>query len=441
MSPQTPPDSPNLAQAMRARGALLLGAGALVALLGGFGLWSVTTTIAGAIIASGQIEVAQNRQVVQHPEGGVVAEILVTEGQRVAQGDVLLRLDGTGVLAELAIIEGQLSEILARRVRLEAERDGATELILPDALVAIAQNAPDAADQIDGQRRLFVARAETLARTLEQLDRRKAQIAAQIDGINAQMQALDVQRSLIARELEDQTTLLDRGLTQATRVLALQREAARLNGQAGELQAARAQAEERMTETDLQRLGLIAQRREDASSQLRDIGVNELQLIQRRRALAEQAARLDIRAPAAGTILELQVTTPRAVLRPADPVAYIVPQDRPLVIAARIPTLNIGEVSVGQDVRLMFPSFPVNSTPELHGEVVLVSADALTDPATQFPYYRAEISLPASEVARLGETLLPGMPVEAFVQTRMRTPLAYLLQPFTEYFTNAFRES
>lgn len=435
------PTEPGLAQAMRARSALLLGAGALIALVGGFGLWSVTTRIAGAIIASGQIEVAQNRQVVQHPDGGVVAEILVAEGDQVAQGDVLLRLDGTAVLAELAIVEGQLSEIQARRVRLEAERDGLSEMVLPEPLLARAAHSPETAEQVDGQTRLFEARAETLARTLEQLDRRKAQIAAQIYGIDAQITALETQRTLIARELQDQSALLDRGLTQAARVLALEREAARLAGQSGELLATRAQAEERITETDLQSLGLIAQRREEASSQLRDISMTELQLIQRRFALAEQVARLDIRAPASGTILGLQVTTPRAVLRPADPVAYVVPQDRPLVIAARIPTVQIADISVGQSVRLMFPAFPANTTPELHGEVVLVSADALTDPVTQFPYFRAEITLPPSELARLGETLLPGMPVEAFVQTRTRTPLAYLLQPFTDYFTHAFRES
>ncbi len=444
--PLSRPDPPaegsgGLPAELRARGALWLGGLTLLLLLGGFGLWSVSTRIAGAIVASGQIEVAQNRQVVQHPEGGVVAEILVAEGSPVRTGDILLRLDGSRLLSELAIVEDQLVEVQARRARLEAERDGQDRITIPPALAERAATHPAAAEQVEGQRRLFAARAETLASTLEQLERRMAQSRAQIDGIDAQSRALATQQRLIAEELADQTDLLAKGLTQATRVLNLQREEARLAGQVGELAAARAQAEGRITEIELQMLGLGAQRREEASTQLRDIGSNELQLVQRRRALAEQVARLDIRAPASGTILGLQVTTPRAVLRPAEPVAHVVPQDRPLVITARVPTIHVNEIRVGQAVKLMFPAFSARSTPELNGEVALVSADALTDQATNAPYYRVEISLPPAEAERLGETLLPGMPVEAFIQTRTRSPLAYLVKPFTDYFTHAFRES
>lgn len=421
--------------------ALWLGTLTLIALLGGFGLWSVGTTISGAVIAAGRIEVEQNRQVVQHPEGGVVAEILVAEGGHVQAGDILLRLDGTLIRSELDIVEGQLFEARARRARLEAERDGLAEMIIPDGLLAAAQNKADAAEQLDGQRRLFEARAETLARTVEQLDRRKAQTLSQIDGIDAQSDALTKQVSLVAAELADQQSLLEKGLTQVGRVLALQREEARLAGQVGELLAMRAQAEGRITEIELQSLGLIAQRREEASTQLRDIGTTELQLIQRQRALSQQVAQLDIRAPTSGTVLGLQVTTPRAVLRPADPVAFIIPQDRPLVIMAQIAPLHIDEVQVGQSVKLLFPTFSMRTTPEVFGEVVLISADALTDPATNAAFYRAEISLPATEVERLGQTLMPGMPVQAFIQTQARTPLAYLVKPLTDYFVQAFRES
>lgn len=426
---------------LRARRPLWLGGMTLLLLLGGFGLWSVATTISGAIIASGRIEVEQNRQIVQHPDGGVVAEILVAEGDTVEAGEILLRLDGTLIRSELSIVESQLFEAQARRARLEAERDAMTEMAVPEALLQVAAANPEAAEQLEGQRRLFIARAETLARTVEQLDRRQAQTRSQIEGIDAQAEALSSQLALIAQELADQQSLLDKGLAQASRVLALQREEARLAGQVGELTATRAQSEGRITEIELQTLGLAAQRREEANTQLRDIGTSELQLIQRQRALAEQVARLDIRAPSSGTVLGLQVTTPRAVLRPADPVAYVIPQDRPLIITVQIAPIHIDEVHVGQPVRLMFPAFSARTTPELDGLVALVSADALTDPATNIPYYRAEISLSAAEAERLGQTLLPGMPVEAFIQTQARTPLAYLVKPFTDYFVQAFRES
>lgn len=435
------PPVPPLPPFLRARGPILLGAATLGFLLGGFGLWSVTTTIAGAIVAPGRIEVEQNRQVVQHPDGGVVAAILVAEGDRVQAGDILLRLDGTLLESERAIIAGQLSETQARRARLEAERDGLSEMTVPDALRRAAEQDPAVAEQVEGQQRLFTARAETQARTTEQLEKRKAQTLSQIDGIRAQSLALNEQLALIGRELADQRALLDKGLAQAPRVLALEREAARLSGQVGELAASLAQAEGRITELDLEILRLAATRREEASTQLRDIGTTELQLVQRLRALTEQIARLEIRAPASGTVLGLQVTTPRAVIRPADPVAFIIPQDRPLVIASQISPIQVDEVFVGQPVKLIFPAFDSRSTPELNGTIALVSADALTDSTTNAPYYRAEIALSAEEAARLGHTLLPGMPVEAFIQTAPRTPLAYLVKPFTDYFTRAFRES
>ena len=424
-----------------ARGPLILGFVTLVALVGGFGLWSVTTTISGAIVASGKIEVELNRQIVQHPDGGVVAEILVAEGGSVNSGDILIRLDGSLLNSELAIVEGQLFEVQARRARLEAERDGETGLTISAELTALAHARPDVAEQIEGQRRLFAARADTLARSTEQLSKRRAQTLAQVDGIAAQSASLARQLDLIGQELADQQSLLAKGLAQAPRVLALQREEARLAGQVGELAAARAQAEGRVTEIDLEVLRIAAARREEASTQLRDIGSTELELAERRRALTERIARLDVRAPVSGTVLGLQVTTPRAVLRPADPVAFIIPQDRPLVIAAQISPIQIDEVHVGQPVKLVFPAFSSRTTPEVDGVITIVSADALTDPNQNISYYRAEISLSPTEAARLGQTLLPGMPVEAFIQTTPRTPLAYLVKPFTDYFTRAFRES
>lgn len=433
--------APVLAPFLRARASLWLGVLTLAALVGGFGLWSVATTISGAIIASGQIEVEQNRQIVQHPDGGVVSEILIAEGASVKTGDILLRLDGTLIRSELSIVESQLFEAQARRARLEAERDGLAEMPVPEALTQVTAENPEAAEQLEGQRHLFAARAETLLRTIDQLDKRRAQTRSQIEGIDAQSRALTRQLALISEELTDQQSLLAKGLAQATRVLSLQREEARLSGQVGELTASRAQAEGRITEIELQTLGLTAQRREEANTQLRDIGTNELQLIQRQRALAEQVARLDIRAPTSGTVLGLQVTTPRAVLRPADPVAFIIPQDRPLIITVQIAPIHIDEVHIGQPVRLMFPAFSSRTTPELDGLVALVSADALSDQTTGATYYRAEISLSATEAERLGHTLLPGMPVEAFIQTQPRTPLAYLVKPFTDYFVQAFRES
>lgn len=441
VAPPRPADAPPQPPNWSARRHLWLGFLVLAVLFGGFGLWSVTTRISGAVVASGVIEVDQHRQVVQHPDGGVVESIAVQDGDLVKSGDLLIKLDGTLLQSELTIVEGQLYEIQTRRARLTAERDDASAITFPPELVELAQTRPDLADQIEGQNRLFAARAETMAKQVQQLGERRAQTMARISGVEAQAKALESQLDLILAELRDQQSLFDKGLAQASRVLALQREDARLRGQMGELAATKAQAQESISEIELEVLRLGAARREEANTQLRDLGSQEIELAERRRGLIERIARLEIRAPVSGVVLGLQVTTPRSVLRPADPVLYLIPQDRPLVIASQVSPLNIDEVFAGQEARVHFASFSSRTTPELMGHVAVVSADALQDQRSQASFYRAEIVLDPGELDKLkGLTLLPGMPVETFIKTGDRTPLAYLLQPFADYFNKAFRE-
>jgi HlyD family secretion protein len=428
---------------MIARHPLFLGFTTLLLLVFGLGLWSTTARIAGAIVAHGLVEVAQNRQIVQHPEGGVVAEIAVTEAQYVQAGDVLLRLDGGQLHSERIVVEGQLHAAWALRARLEAERNDQTALDFPAELTGLAANRPDVAALTEGQTRLFLARRDSFLRQSEQLDKRSQQIAAQIAGVNAQRSALSQQLALLRQELADQLALLDKGLAQSSRVSTLRREEAQLRGDSAELAASRAQAEGRATEVALEKLRLAALRREEANSQLRDLDSRVLELVERRRVLGDRIAGLDLRAPVSGLVLGLQVTTPRAVIRAAEPVLYLVPQDRPLVIAAQVSPLQIDGLRVGQSVRLALSALTGGgATPEVTGHVAQISADALTDPQSHARYFRAEITLDPAELARLGgQTLLPGMPVEAFIQTGTRTPLAYLVKPFTDYFQRAFRES
>lgn len=442
LAPVAPASAAEVQDLLSARKSVVLGGVTAAVLVLGFGLWSVLSEISGAIVASGQIEVSQNRQIVQHPDGGVVAEIAVKDAQQVEAGDLLIRLDGALVKSELAIVEGQLFEVMARSVRLTAERDDADMPVFSGELAELAKARPEVAELIEGQRSLFLARRESVLKQSEQLQKRSAQIASQIEGVDAQVAALSEQLSLIEQELTDQRTLLEKGLAQSSRVLALEREASRLQGSVGELKSSRAQAEGRSTEVELEVLRLAAVRREEANTQLRDIGAKVLELAERRRALIEQIARLEIRAPVSGTVLGMAVTTPQSVIRPAEPLLYLIPQDRPLVINAQVQTIHIDEVHVGQKVRVMFPAFSSRTTPELWGHVVTVSADALVDERAQMAFYKAEIVLDSGEIDRLeGLTLIPGMPVETFIETGARSPMAYLLKPFTDYFTTAFRES
>jgi HlyD family secretion protein len=421
---------------------MLVGLVGLITLLGGFGTWAGMTQISGAVIASGRIEVDQNRQVVQHPDGGVVEKIEVAEGETVEAGEVLVRLDPTELRSELSIIENQLSELMARRARLEAERDGRDTLKFAPLLLEMARTNPDARDLMEGQQTLMTARAESMTARIDQLSKRRDQIIDQIKGIEAQQVALTRQLELIAKELADQQSLLDRGLAQATRVLGLQREEARLTGTMGELASQKAQSEGRITEIDLEILTMRTEQREEAVTTLRDLQFRELELGEQRRALLERLNRLDITAPATGIVYDLRVFALRSVIRPADPLMYVIPQDRPLVINAEIDSIHVDKLHIGQEVTLRFSALDQRTTPELFGRVTRISADAFEDEQTRANYYRAEVVLNDGEQERLpeGVTLVPGMPVETFIRTEDRTPIAYLVKPFTDYLAKAFRE-
>lgn len=429
--------------AWSARWPMMIGALAVLILVGGFGTWAFRTSIAGAIVSGGRIEVDRNRQVVQHPDGGVVDEILVDEGDTVALGDTLIRLDSDLLKSELIIVEGQLYELMARRGRLEAERDELEDITFDSELQEVAAGRPEVADLVAGQVRLFAARTESTEREIEQLQKQREQMEKQIEGIEAQQASLAQQLDLIESELENQQSLLDKGLAQASRVLNLRREQANLNGTIGELTASEARAEARITEIDIEIIQMSSVRREEAISRLRDLRYRELELAEKRRSLKERMARLDITAPVSGVVYGLQVHTPRSVIRSADPVLFLVPQDRPLVIAARVDPIHIDQLHMGQDVILRFSAFDQRQTPELYGKVVQISADAFEDETRSVSYYRAEITLNDGEAERLpeGTVLIPGMPVEAFIRTQDRSPIAYLVKPLSDYFTKAFRES
>ena len=423
-----------------ARRPMTVGLLALLVLVGGFGGWAVTAKISGAVIASGLIEVDQNRQVVQHFDGGIVTDILVNEGDVIAAGDVLLRLDAQDLQAGLAVVEGQLFEILARRARFEAERDGADALSFDPLL---DEGDPDTVQSLkDGQTNLFNARLDSVARRTEQLANRTDQISSQIRGISAQQDALRSQLELIDEELANQQSLLERGLAQASTVLNLQRERARLQGQVGELTASVAGAGERVTEIEIEILSLDTTRREEAITRLRDLQFNELELREKRTTIVRQLGRLDIRAPVGGIVYSLQVFGSGVVIRAADPLMFIVPQDRPLVIATRVSPTDIDVLTIGQDVSIRFSALDQRTTPELYGTVAVVSADAFSDTTTGVSFYRAEIRLNDGELARLpeGTTLIPGMPVEAFIRTADRTPMNYLTRPLSDYIARTFRD-
>ena len=421
---------------------IFIGFFALLILVAGLGAWSVFTQLAGAVVSSGVIEVQSNRQVVQHPEGGVVGEILVRDGDAVEAGQLLLRFDDTFVTSELAIVEGQLYEIWARKARLAAERDGTNSLTIDGELAEIVEDNPLAQSLMAGQERLFTSRAQSLIKQSEQLREQIKQIKSQISGTDAQLTALQQQVSLIRDELADQQNLLERGLTQASRVTSLMREEARLDGDIGRLEAESARLKAEIAATEIEILRLRTGRQEEAITTLRDLQFREIELAERRVALQEQMVRLDIRAPVTGVVYGSTVFALQSVVQPAEPMMFVVPQDTPLLIAAQVDAIHVDQLFVGQPATLRFPAFNQRQTPELEGHVSTISADVFQDEVTGISYYRAEILPNDGQTERLnGQTLLPGMPVETLIKTDDRTPLSYLTKPLTDYFTKAFRES
>lgn len=447
MSPLSPlhalsctPADPGAAQ-WSARRAIRLGLVALILLIGGPGIWASTAHISGAVVASGQLEVQQNLQIVQHVDGGRLAEVMVREGMPVNAGALLARLDGSQLRSELAIADTQYFEALARHDRLAAERDGRSTIADTPELLAAAAQDPQVADIRQGQHALFATRNTAQAQQMSQLDLRQEQIVSQLTGLRAQIVALETQLALLSEELAALQILHERGLAQSARVLALQREEARLHGNVAALQAEIALAGERMTEVALERLALANRRREAAEAALGDLGLRLRELGEHRRALQAQLDRLELRAPVSGVVMGLQLTTPGAVLRPAQPLLRIIPQDRPLVLALRLDPASVGHVRVGQSAMVMLAAAGLRNTPPLEAHVAQVSADTFTDEHSRHGYYRVELALTPEAMAHAeNQPFQPGMPAEAFIRTEERTPLAYLLQPVTDYFRRAFRE-
>ena len=412
---------------------------ALGVLVFGLGAWAAASRISGAVIASGVVEVQGNRQVVQHPIGGVIAEIGARDGDAVAEGAVLIRLDGQALVTELDIVEGQWFEILARKSRLAAERDGLEAIVFDDDLAGDAGDAPQIAALKDAQVQQFEARRRLQADESRQLEERQFQIARQIEGLESLRAATASQIALLEREIEGQETLLAQGLTQVTRVLTPQRELAGLRGNEGQVEATIAENRGRIAEIEVERVRLEAEIRAEALSELRDLEFREIELRERRRDLIERIEALELRAPVAGVVYGSTADTLRGVIRPAEPVMSIVPRDTPLIVRARVEPIQIDHIHLGQEAALVFAAFDARTTPDIRGEVTAVSADAIVDPGTGARYYRVDIEVEMPEAAA-DLRLLPGMPVEAFIRTAERSPMSYLLRPLATYFNRAFRE-
>lgn len=421
------------------RRATLFGVAVIGVLFGTVGLWAATAPLSGAVIASGKVVVESNVRRVQHPSGGVVAEIRVKDGDRVKAGDVLVRLDETNAKAGLALIEIELLRFQARKARLEAERDGLSELTLPRELHDRA-NDPIVTRAVAGELRLFRTRRSAADVQRSQLRERIAQSHEEIKGQAAQIEARRVQATLIDQELDGVKKLYDQSLVALSRLTSLQREASRLVGERGSLTSDMARVKGRIAEIELQIVQIDEDLRREVTTELRDVDGKIADLSERRVAARDQLERIEMRAPQDGIVHQQTVHTIGGVIGPAEQIMLIVPETDGLVVEARVEPALIDRLRVGQAAMLRFPAFDSATTPDLKGRLIHVSADASTDQQSGVSFYIARIALDRPEIDRLdGKTLLPGMPAEAFIQTGSRTALAYIVKPIEDQLARTFR--
>jgi HlyD family secretion protein len=405
---------------------LLVGGLATVALLGGLGAWARTTEIAGAVMATGVVVVDSNVKKVQHPTGGIVGELNVRDDDHVQEGEVVVRLD----------------ETQTKRARLEAERNAEQALLFPQELLGREASDPVVAHLLEGERKLFALRLQARKGQKAQLQERIAQLRQEAEGLDEQIAAKSQEVGLIEEELSGVLELWKKQLIQITRLTALKRDAARLRGERGQLMASKASTLGKITETELQVIQVDEQARSQVAEELSDVRAKISETNERKIAAEDQLNHIDIRAPQTGRVHQLAVHTVGGVIAPGETLMLIVPENDTLSIEAKVSPHEIDQVAPDQIARLKFSAFSQQTTPELTGRVSWLSADLTEDERAGTFHYRVRIALPPMEFARLeGLKVIPGMPVETFIETGTRTVLSYLLKPLTDHTARMFRDS
>ena len=419
----------------------LVGMAIFAFLVAGVGGWAMLTQLSGAVIAPGTLVVHSRVQEVQHPTGGIVAEILARNGDRVHAGDVLVRLDATITRANLAIVTKSLDELTARKARLVVERADRESLAFPEQLVR-RQDEAEIAQLLDGERRLFEVRRSARLGQKQQLRERIQQLQKECEGYSAQVSAKIEEIKFINRELDGVRTLWQKNLIALSKLTELERNATRLEGERGQFIAALAQAKGKIAETELQILQVDHSLGSEVGSELREVEAKLGELVEQKVAAEDQLQRVDIRAPQGGVVHESSIYTVGGVISPGKAIMLIVPTTDELIVEAKVAPADIDQLQLGQRAGLRFSAFNQRTTPEIDGTVERIGADVTVDQRSGESYYTIDIAIERDEIGKLGKvTLVPGMPVETFIKTQDRTVMSYLMKPLSDQIARAFRKS
>lgn len=422
------------------RATILFGLALVLLSLGGFVLWAAFAPLAEAVVASGTIKVDSSRKQIQHLEGGVVKEILVRDGDQVAQGDVLVRLDETRAAASLAILRDGYDAALAQEARLLAERDDLDGIVFPERMTTRGDDA-NVAEILKSQTILWEARQSALKGEVQILEKQGAQLRGNIDGYRAQIEARKRQLTFIQDELGSVRELHKKGMGGKQRVLELDREVAKLDGELAHLQSQMAAAETEISLKELEVFQVGKRFRSSVVDELKKVQAEIYDFRERLNAAEHVYGQTEVRAPVDGVVVGSGVHTIGGVISSGETLLELVPLNDRLVVEARIDPQDIDKVGAGLPADIKLTAFKQRTTPELAGQVQYVSADSLQDPQSGMVYFVARIEVGLQEVKRLGDKKLqPGMTAEVFIRTGERTMADYLLQPLKDSFRRAWLE-
>ncbi|MFM9942171.1 MAG: HlyD family type I secretion periplasmic adaptor subunit [Hyphomicrobiaceae bacterium] len=398
-------------------------------------------SISGAVVSPGVVNVESNYKTVQHLDGGIVARILVKNGDRVAEGDVVVQLDPTAARANLAVAVARMNEFLVQQARLEAERDRKPKIELP-APVRSAMTDPTLARAITAQQAMFDTRMSSRNGELDVLRQKLEQAGNDAAGVEKILAARRKEAALNAEELAAVKPLFDRGFANQQRLMPIQREQARLEGEIGRLTSELSKVKGVVAEAQLKLQQSDKEFMQQVADELRKVQASLAEVVEQRTALEDKLKRIDVRAPKAGRIHALAVHTEGGVIQPASPILQIIPEGERLIVDAQLPPTEIDKVRKGQPAYIRFTAFNARSTPRLDGAVINISAAQITDNQGR-SFFTVQIALADGELAKIptGHALVPGMPAEVYIETGSRTILSYFLKPLTDAMSRSFRES
>lgn len=427
----------------RSRKTTIFGLATCALLVFGFGGWAVSAKLSGAVVTQGKVVVATDLKAVQHPDGGIVADIRVGNGDRVQAGDVVLTLDDKLLKANRVLVDDQLVALEARLARLNAERQDLGKLASSDELDNRSDEAK-VADATAAQQAVMETRRTSLEGQVAAYEEQITQFQQEVSGLETQRASANEQIDFIEHELKGLEVLFEKGLTPETRITALKRERSGLNGSVGSLTSQIAVTRGKISETRLAILQLEKSFQEQVTNEISAI-VPELAQLKERRATSDlMLSRVDIRAPADGFVHELAIHTVGGVIQPGETLMRIVPEADKLVVSAAVMPQDINKVAKGNPASLVIGAFDQKVVPRLEGTVSFISADLKTDQASGMSFYEVRVDLDESAANLLSGrelTLLPGMPSEVFIQTGERTMAEYLLDPLTKQLRKTFRET